>query len=72
MILAVYVKKNKAVLIDPIGKQYTMKPGKMGGKDCVDIYVSSTDFVDFTFWNFDDEKMMMNKIYDQYQSREVK
>lgn len=72
MILVVYVKKNKAVLIDPIGKQYTMKPGKMGGKDCVDIYVRSEDFVDFTFWNFDDEKMMMNKIYDCYMEREVK
>jgi len=73
MILVVYVKKNKAVLIDPIGKQYTMKQGKMkGGKDCVDIYVRSEDFVDFTFWNFDDEKMMMNKIYDYYMEREVK
>lgn len=73
MILVVYVKRNKAVLIDPIGKQYTMKPNKLpGGKDCVDIYVKSEEFVDFTFWNFDDEKMMMNKIYDYYMKREVK
>lgn len=73
MILVVYVKLNKAVLIDPIGKQYKMEQGKMdGGKDCVNIHVRQEDFVDFTFWNFDDEKMMMNKIYDYYMEREVK
>ncbi len=73
MILVVYVKLNKAVLIDPIGKEYTMKPGKMkGGKDCVDIFVSSDEFVDFTFWEYEDVKRMMNMIWDQYHKRETK
>ena len=69
MILAVYVKQNKAVLIDPIGKQYMMTPGKMNGKDCVDIHIDKNDIVDFCFWEFEDVKRMMNMIYDQKMSR---
>lgn len=73
MILVVYVKMYKAVLIDPIGKQYKMEPGKMdGGKECVNIHVKPEYFVDFKFWDNEDVKKMMHMIYDQYQSRETK
>ena len=69
MILAVWVKLNKAVLIDPIGKKYRMEMGKMGNKDCVNIHVPKEDIVDFCFWNLEDVKMMMHRIYDQKKSR---
>lgn len=69
MILAVWVKLNKAVLIDPIGKKYTMEPGKMGNKDCVNIHIPKEDIVDFCFWDLDDVKKMMHMIYDQHESR---
>ena len=69
MILAVYVKQNKAVLIDPIGKKYYMTPGTMNGKDCVDIHIDKNDIVDFCFWDLEDVKKMMHMIYDQKVSR---
>ena len=72
MILAIYAKLNKAVLIDLIGKHYEITPGKMGDKDCDDIHISKDDIVDFKFWNKEDVKKMMHMIYDQYKSREIK
>ena len=69
MILAVWVKLNKAVLIDPIGKKYKMQPGMMGNKECVNIYIPNEDIVDFCFWDLDDIKRMMHMIYDQKMSR---
>ena len=71
MILVVYVKLNKAVLIDPIGKSYKMEAGKMkNGKDCVDIHISKDNIVDFCFWDFESMKNMTHMIYDQYKNRE--
>ena len=72
MILVIYAKLNKAVLIDLIGKHYEITPGKMGDKDCDDIHISKDDIVDFKFWDKEDVKKMMHMIYDQYKSREIK
>ena len=72
MILVIYVKLNKAVLIDLIGKHYEITPGKMGDKDCDDIHISKDDIVDFKFWDKEDVKKMMHMIYDQYKLRETK
>jgi len=73
MVLAIYIKMNKAILIDPIGKHYNMTPGKMkNGKDCVNIEVDKNDIVDFKFWNKEDLKKMMHMILDQHNARETK
>ena len=70
MILAVYAKLNKAVLIDPIGKQYTITKGKMAnGKECDEIHIDKSYIVDFVFWDKEDVKKMMHMIYDQYKRR---
>ena len=73
MVLAVYIKMNKAVLIDPIGKQYKMTPGKMAnGKECVDIHIDKNDIIDFVFWKKEDIMKMMHMIWDQNHARETK
>lgn len=73
MVLAVYIKMNKAVLIDPISKNYKMTPGKMkNGKDCVDIEIDKNDIIDFVFWDKADITKMMHMIWNQNHLREVK
>ena len=73
MVLAIYIKMNKAILVDPIGKHYNMSPGKTkSGKDCVNIEIDKSDIVDFMFWDKGDLSKMMHMILDQYNSRETK
>ena len=71
MVLAVWPKINKAVLIDPIGKQYKMENGYMAksNKKCVNIYINKDDIIDFCFWNLDDIKMMMHMIFNYHKAR---
>lgn len=69
MILVLYPRLNKAALIDISGKDYLITRGKMGDKDCDIIHIDNDDIVDFVFWEYNDIKMMMNKIYDQFISR---
>lgn len=73
MVLVVYVRLNKAILLDPVGKQYDISRGVMkSGKDCDVIKFDKGKLIDFKFWEVEDVKKMMHMIYDYNKERETK
>lgn len=73
MVLAIYMKMNKAVLIDPQVNDYRISSGSMaGGKDCDKIHINREDVVDFKFWVKDDVIKLMHMIYDSNKKRGTK
>lgn len=73
MVLTVYVRINKAVLLDPVGKRYDISRGRMdSGKDCDIIKFDKGLLMDFKFWELEDVKRMMHLIYDYNKERGTK
>jgi hypothetical protein len=73
MVLVVYVRLNKAVLLDPVGKTYDITRGYTGGgKECDIIKYDKRQLIDFKFWDKEDVTKMMHMIYDYYKERETK
>ena len=73
MVLVVYVRLNKAILLDPIGKRYDISRGVMkSGKDCDVIKFDNRQLIDFKFWEVEDVKKMMHMIYDYNKERRTR
>ena len=75
MVLAIYMNKNQAVLIDFGGenKNKEFPKGTMaGGKDCNKINVDPKNFIQFCFWKEEDMQKVLNMIYTTYKGRETK
>ena len=75
MVLAIYMNKNQAVLIDFGGenKNKEFPKGTMAGdKDCNKINVNPKNFIQFCFWKEEDMQKVLNMIYTTYKGRETK